>query len=82
MVIVEQQPTADNGDIVVAMIEDSATVKRFYKEDGNVCCEDLDSTNGIKINGVKLNGKKNKKAVLKEGDCIKIGLEEFYFKQD
>ena len=26
--------TADNGDIVVAMIEDSATVKRFYKEDG------------------------------------------------
>ena len=31
---------------------------------------------------VKLNGKKNKKAVLKEGDCIKIGLEEFYFKQD
>ena len=82
MVIVEQQPTADNGDIVVAMIEDSATVKRFYKEDGNVCCEDLDSTNGIKINGVKLNGKKNKKAVLKEGDCIKIGLEEFYFKED
>ena len=51
----------------------------LYKEDGNVCCEDLDSTNGIKINGVKLNGKKNKKAVLKEGDCIKIGLEEFYF---
>ena len=82
MVIVEQQPTADNGDIVVAMIEDSATVKRFYKEDGNVCCEDLDSTNRIKINGVKLNGKKNKKAVLKEGDCIKIGLEEFYFKED
>ena len=34
MVIVEQQPTADNGDIVVAMIEDSATVKRFYKDDG------------------------------------------------
>ena len=55
---------------------------RFYKEDGNVCCEDLDSTNGIKINGVKLNGRKNKKAVLKEGDCIKIGLEEFYFKED
>ena len=34
MVIVQQQPTAENGDIVVAMIEDSATVKRFYKEDG------------------------------------------------
>ncbi len=33
-VIVEQQNTADNGDIVVALIDDSATVKRFYKEDG------------------------------------------------
>ncbi len=55
---------------------------RFYKEAGNVCCEDLDSTNGVKINGVKLDGRKQKKAVLKEGDCIKIGLEEFYFKQD
>ncbi|MGN0416827.1 MULTISPECIES: transcriptional repressor LexA [Anaerostipes] len=34
MVIVEQQSTASNGDIVVALIEDSATVKTFYKEDG------------------------------------------------
>ncbi|WP_270181927.1 transcriptional repressor LexA [Alkalihalobacillus sp. CinArs1] len=33
MVIVKQQPTANNGDIVVAMTEDSeATVKRFFKE--------------------------------------------------
>lgn len=55
---------------------------RFYKEAGNVCCEDLDSTNGVKINGVKLDGRKQKKAVLKDGDCIKIGLEEFYFRQD
>ena len=31
-VIVAQQSTADNGDIVVALIDDSATVKRFYKE--------------------------------------------------
>ena len=32
-VIVRQQPTADNGDIVVAMTPDEeATVKRFYKE--------------------------------------------------
>lgn len=30
--IVEQQPTAENGDIVVALIDDSATVKTFYKE--------------------------------------------------
>ncbi len=33
-VVVEQRPYADNGDIVVAMIEDEATVKRFFKEKG------------------------------------------------
>lgn len=34
-VIVRQQKTANNGDIVVAMTEeDEATVKRFYKENG------------------------------------------------
>jgi repressor LexA len=35
-VIVRQQQTANNGDIVVAMTdEDEATVKRFYKEAGH-----------------------------------------------
>ena len=34
-VIVEQRPTALNGEIVVAMIDDSATIKRFYKEKGH-----------------------------------------------
>lgn len=33
-VVVRQQPDALNGDIVVAMVEDEATVKRFYKENG------------------------------------------------
>lgn len=33
-VIVEQTDTARNGDIVVALVEDSATVKTFYKEKG------------------------------------------------
>jgi repressor LexA len=31
-VIVQQQNTAQNGEIVVALIEDEATVKTFYKE--------------------------------------------------
>ena len=35
IVIVEKTPTANNGDIVVALIDDEATVKRFYKEDGH-----------------------------------------------
>ena len=35
-VIVKQQASANNGDIVVAMTEENeATVKRFYKEDGH-----------------------------------------------
>lgn len=33
-VVVHKQPDAYNGDIVVAMIEDDATVKRFFKEHG------------------------------------------------
>ena len=31
LVLVEQSSVADNGDIVVALLDDSATVKRFYK---------------------------------------------------
>ncbi len=34
LVIVAQQQTARNGEMVVALIDDSATVKTFYKEDG------------------------------------------------
>ncbi len=34
-VVVEQTKVAENGDIVVALIDDSATVKRFYKENGH-----------------------------------------------
>lgn len=32
LVIVNQEPNASNGDIVVALLDDEATVKRFYKE--------------------------------------------------
>jgi len=35
-VIVRRQQTAENGDTVVALVEDEATVKRFYKEKGRV----------------------------------------------
>ena len=36
MVLVEQLSTARNGDMVVALVEDGATVKTFYKEDGYI----------------------------------------------
>lgn len=35
IIVVEKTPVASNGEIVVAMIEDEATVKRFYKENGH-----------------------------------------------
>ncbi len=35
IVVAEKTPSAANGEIVVAMIEDEATVKRFYKENGH-----------------------------------------------
>lgn len=35
VVIVHRTPVAENGAVVVAMIEDEATVKRFYKEEGH-----------------------------------------------
>lgn len=33
-ILVERQSTANNGDMVVALVDDSATVKTFYKENG------------------------------------------------
>ena len=33
-ILVQKQSTARNGEIVVALVDDSATVKTFYKEDG------------------------------------------------
>ncbi len=35
-VVVRKQTTAENGEIVVALIEDGATVKRFFKRNGKI----------------------------------------------
>ena len=35
-ILVKRQNTAKNGDMVVALVEDSATVKTFYKENGHI----------------------------------------------
>jgi repressor LexA len=43
-VVVHQQPTAENGDIVVAMIDDSATVKTFYREPDRIRLQPENST--------------------------------------
>jgi repressor LexA len=57
-VIVEQTPTARNGEIVVALIEDSATVKRFYKENGHYRLQpENDTMDPIIVSDVRILGK-------------------------
>jgi len=34
-IVVQKQPICQNGEIVVALVDDKATVKTFYKEDGH-----------------------------------------------
>jgi repressor LexA len=36
LILVRPQRTADNGEVVVAMLDGEATVKRFYREDGRI----------------------------------------------
>ena len=36
IVVIKKQAVADNGDIVAALVDDEATLKRFYKEDGSI----------------------------------------------
>lgn len=43
-VVVREQPTANNGEIVVALIEDEATVKTFYKEPDRIRLQPENST--------------------------------------
>ena len=43
-ILVRKQNTAENGTIVVALIEDEATVKTFYKEDGYIRLQPENST--------------------------------------
>jgi repressor LexA len=57
-VIVSRQRTASNGEIVVAMVEDGATVKRFYREDGHYRLQpENDTMDPIIVNDVTILGK-------------------------
>lgn len=58
LVLVARQNTASNGDMVVALIEDSATVKTFYKEDGIVRLQpENDFMEPIMVRDVSILGK-------------------------
>ena len=57
-IIVKQQSTASNGEIVVALVDDSATVKRFYKENGHICLQpENDFMDPIIVKDVSIIGK-------------------------
>jgi repressor LexA len=57
-VVVRQQPTADNGDIVVALLEDEATVKRFFREADRIRLQpENESMEPIYVRDVSIMGK-------------------------
>lgn len=57
-IIVKQQSTASNGEIVVALVDDSATVKRFYKENGHIRLQpENDFMEPIIVDSCKIIGK-------------------------
>ena len=57
-VLVEQRSTARNGEMVVALIEDGATVKTFYKEDGYIRLQpENDTMDPIIVTDLQILGK-------------------------
>ena len=58
LLLVAEQKTARNGEIVVCLVEDSATVKRFYKEDGHYRLQpENDTMDPIIVDHVEVIGK-------------------------
>ena len=58
MVLVSEQASASNGEIVVALVDDSATVKTFYKENGYYRLQpENDNMDPIIVSDVKILGK-------------------------
>lgn len=57
-IVVRRQPDANNGEIVVALVEDDATVKRFYKENGHFRLQpENDAMEPIIVPSVQILGK-------------------------
>lgn len=57
-IVLRQQSNADNGDIVAALVEDSATIKRFYKENGHYRLQpENDNMEPIIVDNVQIIGK-------------------------
>ena len=58
LILVKEQHVCNNGDMVVALVEDSATVKTFYKEDGHIRLQpDNDTMDPIIVSDCQILGK-------------------------
>ena len=58
LAIIEKSSIASNGDIIVALIENEATIKRFYKENGYIRLQPENSTmKPIIVDDCKILGK-------------------------
>ncbi len=57
-VIIRQQDTADNGEIVAVLMEDEATIKRFFRENGHYRLQpENDAYEPILVSEIKIIGK-------------------------
>lgn len=57
-ILVQRQSDAEDGDMVVALVDDSATVKTFYKEDGHYRLQpENDTMDPIIVEHVEILGK-------------------------
>lgn len=57
-ILVKQQATAENGDMVVALVDDSSTVKTYYKENGHYRLQpENDNMDPIILDHVEILGK-------------------------
>lgn len=57
-IVLRQQSYANNGDIVAALIDDSATIKRFFKENGHYRLQpENDTMSPIIVDHVQILGK-------------------------
>lgn len=57
-IVLKSQSYAENGEIVAALVEDSATIKRFFKEDGHYRLQpENDTMSPIIVDNVQIIGK-------------------------
>jgi repressor LexA len=58
MVVVRRQQSVDNGEIAVALLDNEATVKRFYRENGHIRLQPANcSMEPIIVDDVQIVGK-------------------------